>query len=281
MNGIEAAKQIRNLCPSSKIVFVSQESSADIVQAALDTGAEGYVVKVDAGRELVAAIDAVLRGQSFMSKSLKGHGSTKAQDRSAIHPLEMRHGLGTRGQQGLQSTRRHEVGFYWDDQSLLDACTHFVGAALKNGKAAILIATPAHREKLLGRLYAYGLDVSAAIEQGRYVALDSAETVSAFMVNDLPDPAQFLRVTRDLIARTAKSVGGEYTRIAACGECAPLLWERGNTEGAVRMDRLWDEIARSYGVQVLCGYSQSNCQFRAGSYTFERICAEHSAVLCR
>jgi DNA-binding NarL/FixJ family response regulator len=281
LNGIEAARQIRILSPNSKILFVSQESSADIVQAALDTGAEGYVVKADAGRELVAALDAVLRGQTFVSKSLARHGLTKVHDRSAIHPLEMLHGLETRRQQGLQSSRRHEVGFYWDDRSLLDGFTHFVGAALKNGNAAILIATQVHREKLLGRLQAYGLDVSVAIEQGRYIALDNAETVSTFMVNDLPDPAQFSKVTRDLIVRTAKSVRGEHARIAACGECAPLLWERGNAEGAVRLERLWDELARSYGVQVFCGYPQSSFQFRTGSHTFERICAEHSAVLYR
>jgi DNA-binding NarL/FixJ family response regulator len=281
LNGIEAARQIRKLSPNSKILFVSQESSADIVQAALDTGAGGYVVKTDAGRELVAALDAVLRGQTFLSKSLAGHGLTKAQDRSATHSLEMLDGLETRRQRGLQSTRRHEVGFYWDDRSLLDGFTHFVGAALKNGNAAILIATQAHRESLLGRLHAYGLDVSVAIEQGRYITLDNAETLSTFMVNDLPDPAQFSKVTRDLIAKAAKSVRGEHARVVACGECAPLLWERGNTEGAVRLERLWDEIAISHGVQVLCGYPQSSFQFRAGSYTFERICAEHSAVLYR
>ena len=281
LNGIEAARQIRKLSPNSRILFVSQESSADIVQAALEIGAKGYVVKADAGRELVAALDAVLRGQTFVSKSLAGHGLTTAQDRSAIHPLEMLDGLDTRRQQGLQGTRHHEVGFYWDDRSLLDGFTHFVGAALKDGNAAILIATQAHRETLIGRLHAYGLDVGVAIEQGRYIALDNAETLSTFMVNDLPDPAQFSKVTRDLIARTAKSVRGEHARIAACGECAPLLWERGNTEGAVRLERLWDEIAISYGVQVLCGYPQSSIQFRTGSYTFERICAEHSAVLYR
>jgi CheY-like chemotaxis protein len=280
LNGIEAARQIRKLCPKSKILFVSQESSADMVQAALEAGADGYVVKADAGRELIAALDAVLRGQTYLSKSLAGDGLTRASVRSVIDPVEMHLGLETRRQQGLQGTRRHEVGFYSDDRSLLDGFTHFVGAALKSGNAAILVATEVHREKLLGRLHAYGLDVSAAIEQGRYIALDNAETVSTLMVNDLPDPARFSRVTGDLLATTAKSVGGEHARIAACGECAHLLWERGNKEGAVRLERLWDEIARSHGVQVFCGYLGS-FQGGTGSYTFERICAEHSRSLWR
>jgi DNA-binding NarL/FixJ family response regulator len=279
LNGIEAARQIRNLSPKSKILFVSQESTPDIVQAALETGAKGYVVKADVGSELIPALDAVLRGQTYVSKSLSGHGLANLPDRSAIHLVEMRHGLETRREQGLQSTRHHEVGFYSDDRSLLDGYTRFVGAVLKSGNAAIVVATELHREKLLARLQAYGLDMSATIEQGRYIALDNAETIATFMVNDMPDPALFSKVTGDLIARTAESVEGEHARVAACGECAPLLWERGNTEGAVRLERLWDEIARSYRVQVLCGYLLGNFQGRTGGYTFERICTEHSLVL--
>ena len=49
LNGIEAARRIRRVSPETKILFVSQESSADVVREALGTGASGYVVKSDAG----------------------------------------------------------------------------------------------------------------------------------------------------------------------------------------------------------------------------------------
>ena len=279
LNGIEAARQIRSLSPDSKILFVSQETSADIVQAALETGASGYVVKAYAGLELMAALDAVLRGETYLSKGLVGNDSMKIPDRSRVHRIEMHPGFAPHLQQGLKIAHRHEVGFYSDDQSLLDGFTHFLGAALKNEGAGIVIATELRREKILARLHAYGLDMSAAIQQGRYIALDNAEVISTFMVNDLPEVAQFYRATGDLITRTAKSVNGDYARIAACGECAPLLWEQGNAEGAVRLEHLWDEIARSSGVQVFCAYPLSSFEGRAGSHTFGRICAEHSGVL--
>ena len=67
LNGIEAARQIRNLAPESKIVFVSQESSADVVQAALGVGAWGYVVKTRAESDLLAAVETVLSGRQFVS----------------------------------------------------------------------------------------------------------------------------------------------------------------------------------------------------------------------
>jgi DNA-binding NarL/FixJ family response regulator len=67
LNGIEAARRIRKLSPESKIIFVSQESSLDVMQTALDLGAMGYVVKANAGSDLVAAVEAVLSGKKFAS----------------------------------------------------------------------------------------------------------------------------------------------------------------------------------------------------------------------
>jgi DNA-binding NarL/FixJ family response regulator len=69
LSGIEAARQIRELSPESKIIFVSQESSADVVQEALSLGAWGYVVKTRAGHELLAAVESVLLGKPFVSST--------------------------------------------------------------------------------------------------------------------------------------------------------------------------------------------------------------------
>jgi DNA-binding NarL/FixJ family response regulator len=70
LNGIEAAREIRKFAPESRIIFVSQESSAEVVQAALNSGARGYVLKTKVGRELLAAVDAVLEGRRFVSTGL-------------------------------------------------------------------------------------------------------------------------------------------------------------------------------------------------------------------
>jgi len=73
LNGIEAARRIRKLSPTSKIIFVTQESSADIVQEALNIGACGYIVKADVGSELLAAITGVLRGEQFVGTRFADH----------------------------------------------------------------------------------------------------------------------------------------------------------------------------------------------------------------
>ena len=70
LNGIEAARQIRKFAPSSKIIFVSQESSADVVQEALSLGVCGYVVKSQAQSDLLAAVYTALEGGQFLSGRL-------------------------------------------------------------------------------------------------------------------------------------------------------------------------------------------------------------------
>jgi DNA-binding NarL/FixJ family response regulator len=70
LNGIAAGRQIRKLSPESKIIFVSQESSVEVVQEALNLGARAYVQKSKIATDLQAAIDTVLEGRQFVSSGL-------------------------------------------------------------------------------------------------------------------------------------------------------------------------------------------------------------------
>jgi PAS domain S-box-containing protein len=70
LNGIESAKQVRSLVPNAKVMFVTQESSSEVIQETLRLGAQGYVHKQHAMTDLFPAIDAVLGGQRFVSSTL-------------------------------------------------------------------------------------------------------------------------------------------------------------------------------------------------------------------
>ena len=74
MSGIQAARRIRIVSPESRIIFLSQHDSVQIAKDALRAGAEGYVVKSDAGLDLLAAIQAVYEGRQFVSRSLIARG---------------------------------------------------------------------------------------------------------------------------------------------------------------------------------------------------------------
>ena len=64
LNGIEAAQQIRKDSPSSRVVFVTQDDDVDLRNEALAIGAEGYVLKVDAVRELLPALQTLRNGRT-------------------------------------------------------------------------------------------------------------------------------------------------------------------------------------------------------------------------
>jgi DNA-binding NarL/FixJ family response regulator len=63
MNGIEVARHIRTISPESRIVFLTENYSCDVAEAALNTGANGYVIKSAFAGELIPAVEAVLEGR--------------------------------------------------------------------------------------------------------------------------------------------------------------------------------------------------------------------------
>jgi CheY-like chemotaxis protein len=278
LNGIEATRRIRKLSTDPKILILTQESSADVAQEILSLGALGYVVKSHAGSELLAAVEAVCQGRQFLSKGISGYNPAgaaghvfreEAPPPLASMPVEIRQG---------EISRSHEAQFYSDDESFLAGFTRFVEARLNAGNAVIVAVTESHRDHLFQRLQAQGLNVGTAIEQGSLIPLDVAETISRFMVNDLPDPVRFLKVTGDVLATAAKGAKGEHPRVAACGECAPTLWAQGKADAAIQVEHLCDEIARTRQVDMLCGYVLNSVERETESHFYERVCAEHSSV---
>jgi len=72
LNGIEAARQILEIAPGSKIAFLSENSFPELVQEALKLGAKAYIIKSEAASDLLPAVKAVLEGRQFVSSRLAG-----------------------------------------------------------------------------------------------------------------------------------------------------------------------------------------------------------------
>ena len=77
LNGLEAANLIRQVAPDAGIIFLTENRSKDVVRAALSNRARGYVLKTDAGRQLLAAIAVVLCGDDFVSSGIKAAALVK------------------------------------------------------------------------------------------------------------------------------------------------------------------------------------------------------------
>lgn len=71
LDGVEAARRIRVLCPLSKILFVSEQRSLEVIEAAFSLGASGYILKTDSYSDLILGVRAAVHDQQFVSRSLK------------------------------------------------------------------------------------------------------------------------------------------------------------------------------------------------------------------
>ena len=274
LNGIEAARQILKFSPAPKILFVTQETSSGMARAALATGAMGYLSKMDAGRELFTAVDAVLRGELYVriridNDELSSPPATGASQSARSETDSAKH---------ANEIGRHKAGFYSDDRFLLDDLTQFAGAALKAGNTAIVIATESHLDSLRSRLQRQGVDMRAAIEQGRYSALDTANALLTFMTKYQLDPDRCLKLLSEAIETGLRHARGEPKRLAVFGECCAHIWTHGNAVAPVQMEKLGNQLVAMYNVDILCGYTLSSFEGQQSSATFRRICAEHSAI---
>lgn len=261
LNGIEAARRILAHDHGSRVLFVSEHRSWDIAEAALGTGARGYIVKSDAGRELLPAMERIVEGGRFVSPRLGGRVVETAS-----------------GDRVTQDTRSHEVEFFSDQPSLLDGYAAFAEAALGAGKSLIVMASDSRRDQLHRRLQERGVDIGRAIEEHRYFPLDVAAALSRCMTDGSIDEARFWSDATALILSAAHASQGEHPRVAACGECSPTLLRHGMTEAAIRLEQLWDEVCRTYAVDIFCAYSAETLPHHDRRRVLHDICSVHSAV---
>lgn len=89
LNGIDAAIQIGKMLPQTKLLFVTMHLSPPYLEAALDAGATGYVIKSSAREELLEAVASVLRGAVYVSPQFAGAGSTLRDMAHPGHPFRL------------------------------------------------------------------------------------------------------------------------------------------------------------------------------------------------
>jgi len=70
LNGIEAARQILRLCPETKILIFTVHDAERLVYEVFQAGAHGYILKSDAGRHLLSALESVLEGRHYFSSKV-------------------------------------------------------------------------------------------------------------------------------------------------------------------------------------------------------------------
>ncbi|MDP1849961.1 MAG: EAL domain-containing protein [Solirubrobacteraceae bacterium] len=173
------------------------------------------------------------------------------------------------------AAHEHVVEFYETEQFLCDTVTDFVGPALHDGGAVIVVATAAHRYDFEAALRRSGFDVEHAIDADRYVTFDAAGLLARFMVDGVPDARRFEDVVGDVLERA----GAGDRRVRVYGEMVALLWADGETEAAIALEGLWNDLADRHEFALLCAYPMAAFKDAASAAAFQRVCGTHTTVI--
>src|SRR6267143_6955544 len=173
-------------------------------------------------------------------------------------------------------TDSHLVQFYEREPYLYDRVSEFMSGGLRDGDAAVVIATRPHRLGVESSLRDRGVDIGELIALGRYYTLDAAETLAEFMVDGWPDPRRFAESVGGAI-RVAR--GANDRRVLAFGEMVALLYGEGKRDAALRLEELWNELARTDSFALFCAYPLGSFDQATHAKPFGDIVAAHTAVV--
>jgi DNA-binding NarL/FixJ family response regulator len=249
LDGFETTRELRSHGSTTKIILLTMHESDELVNNAIRSGAQGYVPKTYS-HHLANAIDHVLADRVFVPSL-----------------TSLSENVGS----------AHTVHFHMNDQSYLDNASQLVGATLRSGESIVVAGTEQTRTGIAQRLEARGIDLTAMMSQGQYIAMDAAESLSQFMRNGRPDADGLADIVASL-DRLRVSTANPQARLTVFGEMAALLYRDGNIEASVEVERIWNALTRSLQFLTICSYPVACFQTGASGKVLPSVCGEHSAA---
>jgi hypothetical protein len=168
----------------------------------------------------------------------------------------------------------HAVRFYESADALAVIVADFLAEGLASGWPAVVIATAEHWSLVAPHLVNRGFDLERIQARDDLVVVDAQKTLGSFMIDGAPDALLFRETVVPLIERACQ--GRRDGVIRAYGEMVDILWQAGQTVAAVKLEMLWNELARSHDFALLCGYSMGHFYKHAA---LDEVCAQHTHIV--
>jgi hypothetical protein len=154
------------------------------------------------------------------------------------------------------SSARQAVRFYESDASLARMVAEFLHQGFEAGNPGIVMATPDLRAAILHELTVRSLDAVDLQRSGDLLLLDARESLSTFMTHGQPDGRKFT----DQMCQAIQRVCERRTRctVRIFGQMVDVLWKDGQRDAAVKLEMLWNQLAKTEAFSLVCGYAMGN-----------------------
>jgi hypothetical protein len=150
----------------------------------------------------------------------------------------------------------HAIGFFENQQQLCVDIAGFVEEGLRLNQPALVVTTDAHRDGIAGELRGLGVDVDAVSKAGDLMMLDAEETLLVLMNGgQLPDSSIYHQSVGSACERLLRGRPGP---LRIFGDMVDVLWQREQYDAAIRIEILSNQLAATYPISVICGYSMGH-----------------------
>jgi DNA-binding NarL/FixJ family response regulator len=252
LDGFRTLEHMRRDGPHTRVVFLTNHRDDDLVSAAINGGAHGYVLKSRLHVDLISAINHALAGRLFVPSltSLSGVAGSP-----------------------------HTVQFHASDRQFLDEVSQLVRGILVSGEQVLIVSSEAIRIGVAQRLQARQMNLAMLGERGQYVEQDSAPVLAHMMQDGRPDEKRLGEVIRSLDGLRLAGPNGPRSRLTIIGDMTVSLCRNGNFETALEIERIWNELTRPLPFFTVCSYPIECFENSAARNQISRVCAEHRAVI--
>jgi DNA-binding NarL/FixJ family response regulator len=251
-DGFQTAHDLVQIGSRARIVFLTMHESDDYVAEGFRSGGRGYVLKTRLHLDLTNALQRVLAGQMF----LPSLGALFAIDHNVTG---------------------HVVMFHHDDRAFIDGVSGFISASLRRGDVVSLVTSSPIRAGVAERLRAHGWDAGEARGYGRYHASDAAESLASIMRKGRPDAERLRHFVAEIERTRVLGPREAESRLTVVGDMSAHLLAEGNSQAALELEHLWDNLTRTLPFLTICCYPMSPFDSLDGRL-FPQLCGEHFAV---
>ena len=147
-------------------------------------------------------------------------------------------------------TSEHVVQIHHDLQALIESVSVFALSGLNNGDTVMLAGCRSHPKSIEASLGSQRVNTLQAKERGRLIPLDAEEALSTFMVDGMPDWKRF----EGTIGTAIRDSRSEVSSVQVWGEMVNQLWEQDRVSAAIRLEEMWNELARTHPFSLFCTY---------------------------